>query len=351
MPSIIDADTHVDECESTWQSLEAAASRYIPTTITPDAGSSIPEGMDPQRSRWWLVEGRLSARAVRDEIHHPVRARRELDDIEGRLRDMDGMDVDVQVIFPTFFIRYGNSNLETEANLTWAYNRWLAERCALSDGRLRWTVVLPLSDVDAAVSELRWAKENGACGIFKRGFDLNKPSDDPCFFPIYEEAASLNLPVCIHTGHPLPGQEWDRGYPVMSAFMSIVSSGLPTQFPDLRFGFIEAGASWVPYAISQLQARQRSDRLHERAEAFRMHKDLFREDRLFVAIDPVDQIEHLLDFGMEDNLMIGTDYCHSDQSAHLAALKEVENWVSEGRISSDIATKILETNARHFYDL
>ena len=62
----------------------------------------------------------------------------------GRLQDMDKMGVEAQVIFPTFFIRYGPGNPESEAAVTGAYNRWLAERCAMSNGRLRWAAVLPL---------------------------------------------------------------------------------------------------------------------------------------------------------------------------------------------------------------
>ena len=72
---------------------------------------------------------------------------------------------------------------------------------------------------------------------------------------------------------------------------------------------------------------------------------------LFVTIDTVDKIEHLLAFGLENSLMIGTDYSHSDPSANLAALEEVSRWPSEGRISEGVAHKILETNARRFYGL
>src|SRR5262249_50654080 len=75
---------------------------------------------------------------------------------------------------------------------------------------------------------------------------------DPHFFQIYEEANALDLPLCIHTGHPLPGHEWDRGFPIMYSFTSMVSSGLAAKFPKLRFGLIESGASWIPYTISQL---------------------------------------------------------------------------------------------------
>jgi predicted TIM-barrel fold metal-dependent hydrolase len=267
---------------------------------------------------------------------------------------MDQMGVDVQVIFPTFFIRYGTTNPEAEWALTSTYNRWLAEKCAETSGRLRWAPVLPLLQPDKAAQELRWAKANGACGVFKRGFDLDRPVDDPCFFPIYEEAAALDLPLCIHTGHPLPGREWDRGFPIMYSLTALLSSGIPDKFPKLRFGFIEAGASWIPYSISQRAAHRRAQqrgRLSNWASAFDEEQELFRANRFFVTIDPLDDVEHLLRFGLEDSLMIGTDYSHTDISANLSALDEVRGWVDQGRISQAVAHKILETNPQQFYAL
>lgn len=348
---IIDADTHVDECEGTWEYLEGADKKYVPVTVQPAADA--PRGsLNTARGRWWLVDGQMIPRAVRDDAHHPPQAARELHDVQVRLGDMDRMGVDKQVLFPTFFIRYGNtSNSEAEAALARSYNRWIAEKCAPTNGRLRWIAQLPFLDTDKSVEELRWAKANGACGFFKRGFDIDKTVSDPYFFPIYEEASALNLPACIHTGHPLPGREWDRGFPLMSAFISVVSSRLPDKFPQLRFGFIEGGASWIPYTLSQLGMTQRSQTLHDRAQTFDLKQDLFRADRLFVAIDPVDDIEYLLSLGTEDNLIVGTDYCHSDISANSNALDEVQGWVEADRISDVVAHKILETNSQAFYGL
>ena len=49
--------------------------------------------------------------------------------------------------------------------------------------------------------------------------------------------------------------------------------------------------------------------------------------------------------------MIGTDYSHSDPSANIAALREVQTWADEGRISRTAARKMLEDNPRAFYGL
>ncbi len=346
---VIDADTHVDESEATWEYIDSVAIKHAPINVTRNTDASTNAG--PDGTRWWLVGTRAQPRVVRDDAHYPSRGRRELDDIPGRLADMDRMGVDVQVIFPTFFIRYGTNNPVAEQALTRAYNRWIAARCAESNGRLRWAAVLPLLDPDMAVEELRWAKLNGAAAVFKRGFDLEKSSSDPHFFPVYQEANDLDIPICIHTGHPLPGREWDRSFPVIAAFNSIVMDGLPDKFPKLRFGFVEAGAAWIPYSLTQMSTHIRAKTLHERTQTFELTKDLLRENRLFITVDPLDDIEYLLKFGAENNLMVGTDYTHGDPSANLAALDEVRAWVGDGKVSEDVARKVLGTNARSFYGL
>jgi predicted TIM-barrel fold metal-dependent hydrolase len=346
---VIDADTHVDESEATWEYIDSAAAKHAPINVTRNADAPADAG--PDGTRWWLVGTRTQPRVVRDDAHHPSRGRRELDDVPGRLADMDHMGVDVQVMFPTFFIRYGTNNPIAEQALARAYNRWIAARCAESNGRLRWAAVLPLLDPDMAVEELRWAKQNGACTVFKRGFDLEKSFSDPHFFPVYQEANDLDISICIHTGHPLPGREWDRSFPVIAAFNSIIMDGLPDKFPNLRFGFVEAGASWIPYSLAQMSTHIRAKTLHDRKQTFELAKDLLRDNRLFVTLDPVDDIEYLLKFGAEDNLMVGTDYTHGDPSANLAALDEVRGWVDDGRVTEAVAHKILDTNARTFYGI
>ncbi len=352
---MIDADTHVDESDDTWAGLLGTPNaKYIPVTVSVAPEEAKRAGLSATTARSWVVEGRLQNRALRDEINHPPRVRRELEDVAGRVKHMDEMSVDVQVIFPTFFIRYNTRNLEAEYALTTTYNRWLAKKCAPTNGRLRWAAVLPLLDPYKAAEEVRWAKANGACAIFKRGFDLDRKVTDPYFFPVYEEAQAQDLALCIHTGHPLPGTEWDRGFPIIHSLTEIVTTKLPERFPKLRFGLIEAGASWIPYSVSMMAATLRAQqrgRGYRFTRMFDLSQDLFRQNRIFVTLDAIDEIEHLLKFGTEDNLMMGTDYSHTDISANLTALKEVRDWVDQGRITDTVARKILETNPKNFYGL
>ena len=352
---VVDADTHVDESEATWRSLEdGPQSKHIPATVTvaPDEAARV--GLNATTSRSWVVEGRLQNRAIRDEVNHPPRVYRELEDVPGRLAHMDKMGVDVQVIFPTFFIRYSTANAEAEYALTTSYNRWLARKCADTSGRLRWAAVLPWLQPAKAAEELRWAKAHGACGIYKRGFDLDRPVSDQHFFPVYEEASALDIPVCIHTGHPGKDPGGDRGVPIIGAFGAMLNADIPGKFPKLRFGFIEAGASWLPYVLAERAAEKRQGLRGLQSQfpsLMELYADLFRHNRFFVTLDPFDDVEYLLKFGTEDSLMIGTDYSHTDISANLSALDELRRKADDGLLSQAAARKILETNPQQFYGL
>jgi len=349
---VVDADTHIDEPEEAWASMEGAAARFRPTTITPADGAQVP-GFDPSANRWWLVDGRMRQRMIRDDdLTATTLESRELLDVSARVRDMDRMGVDIHVIFPTFFLLYITGNPEAEIALTKSYGQYVAQKCAESDGRLRWTAVLPLLDIDASIAHLRWAKEHGACGVFKRGLEYGKRASDPYWFPLYEEAESLDMPICIHTGNGNPSDgglghaDTIAGFPVMDAFHALLLYEVPKKFPKLRFGFIEAGSTWVPYVVDRLVAEQKRRQWVRR---FELGSDLFRSNRLFVAVDPVEDISHLLELGTEDSLMIGSDYTHFDTSAQPDALMQIRTWVEEGRISETVGRKILEDNPTKFY--
>ena len=349
---VVDVDTHIDEPEEAWASMTGTEGRFRPITIAPPEGVEAP-GLGAAASRWWLVDGRLRQRMIRDDdLTGTTLESRELLDVNVRLAHMDQLGVDIHVIYPTFFLAYVTGNPEAEVALAKSYCEYLARKCAESQGLLRWVAVLPFLDIEASIALLRWAKEHGACGVFKRGLEHGKRASDPYFFPVYEEAMALGLPICVHTGNgnPTDGRighgDGLGGVPVMDAFHALVLYNVPQKFPTLRFGFFEAGSTWLPYVIDRLMAEKTR---RQWVRQFELGADLFRSNRFFVAIDPVEDISHVLTLGTEDFLMIGSDYTHFDTSAQPDALQQVQGWVEEGRISESIARKILDHNPSAFY--
>ena len=349
---IVDADTHVDENEDTWRYLATSEAKYKPVTVVPT--EEMGGRTAPGYNRYWLIDGQLHVRRVRDDIRTgTTEVTRELKDVPARVRHMDELGVDIHVIYPTLFLQYLTSNPDAQIALCKSYNRWLAEKCGESNGRLRWVALLPYLAIDAAIDELRWASDRGTAGFFKLASDLGRRVTDPYFFPVYEQANELGMPMCIHTGSGAPGHATlapAEGIPVNipEAFYGIVFHGLADKFPNLRFGFIEAGASWIPYVLDRLHARR--ERMAW-AYTFDDKEDLFRQSRFFVTCQTVEDLPYLLQFGTEDNLMLGTDYSHADASAEIKSLEILQAWGDKGKISKEAVRKILDDNPRSFYRL
>jgi predicted TIM-barrel fold metal-dependent hydrolase len=346
----VDCDAHVDETEATWEHMEPGEAAYRPVTIDPGIP---PVAGDRRLHKLWFIDGQTKLRRWRDDTRTGTTvATRELMDVPARVRHMDELRIDVQVLYPTMFLGGFTARQEVELALTRSYNRWIAEATAASDGRLRWVALLPMMSMDKAVEELRWARDHGACGAFKKGYECGRTAADPYFFPLYEEASHLDMPICIHTGTGNPpagdiGLDLGGRFNAISAFTDLAIADVPGQFPELRVGWIETGASWVPFLHADLMAKN----LKRTFLPFDVKQDLFRRNRFYVACDSTDDLPYILQFGLEDSLLVGTDYTHADQSAELDALDIVEQKAASGVISADVAQKIVQDNPRRFYGL
>jgi len=348
-PWVIDSDTHVDETEGTWNYVDDEAFR-------PTLGryENHPDG----RANFWLIGGNKVRRANRDDsITRTTVATRELLDVGARLRHMDELGVEVQVIYPTIFIRCTATEPEVELNVTRSYNRWLADRTGQAGGRLRWVFVPSPLNMDETVADLRWARDHGACGILKKGdTEASHAPYDPFFFPLYEEAERLDLPICVHTGSGRPDFGDDRmppcppvgGVAVFTGIYQLIRTGVPARFPKLRFGAIEAGASWLPLVEHSLRRGQEREHLFhvERSE-----ETSFEANHVYVTCQVSEDFTTILRYISEDNLLVGSDYSHHDISNEMGFIPTLQALANEGVIPGTVPRKILYDNAKAFYGL
>jgi predicted TIM-barrel fold metal-dependent hydrolase len=341
MPAIIDGDAHVIECERTWARLDPAFGRYTPRAVRSDTDGRM----------YWHIDGQIFSRASGDE-HLPL-AIRDVSDVKGRLKMMDDLHVDIQVLFPTFFLQGLPTKWpEVNASIVMSYNRWLADAFAESNGRLRWALIPPLDSPEHALRELEFGREHGACGVFLRGIEGNRLLTNPYFDPLYQRAMELDLPICIHAGN---GNNAIKDVlftqdlfffgvtPVLAAFNAIVTSALPERFPRLRFGFIEIGSQWVPYLVRE--AARRHEFIHT-AGAIEDEWTAMKTKRLFVSCRTDDDLPYVLKWAGEDNLFIGTDFGHEDPAAEMDALQTLRR---REDVSASAIDNILGPNARAFY--
>ncbi len=340
MPTI-DADAHVVETENTWNCMTESELQFRPQVVGP-------AGPTDTTATYWMVDGRLHART--NVGKDTPQAAREMTDIEKRLNHMNELGVDVQVLYPTLFLTPITRRAEVQVALYRSYNRWLAEIWKKAPDRLRWVAAVPLLSMQQSFAEMRFSKENGACGVFVCGLEVERRLSDSYFFPLYEEASRLDIPVCVHSGNASFAVHdffiQDSGFSkfklaVVGAFHSVIFDQIPQRFPQLKLGFIEVSAQWIPYVVRDLGRRfkRRGRPLSE---------NLLRENRIYVACETTDDLAYVVQYAGEDNLVIGSDYGHADTSAEIEALRRLKE---EGKLSTNVVSKILDDNPRAFYGL
>src|SRR6201988_939685 len=167
---IIDADAHVIETERTWDFMEPSERKFRPRLFySPEDETRQYWGIDdkirgfrfPTLSEQQLRE--FSQRAGRN-LETP-QAARELDDVDLRLKHMDELGIDIQVLHNTFWIERITTRADAEVALCRSWNRWLADISKQSRGRLFYSCVVPAMNIDEAIAEVKFAKGNGAADV------------------------------------------------------------------------------------------------------------------------------------------------------------------------------------------
>ena len=347
---VIDSDGHVMERPELFE--EYLEPPFRPPRVLLDLET---------QTRYWLIDGKLISRpqgpamgtsiGFIDHPMHPVLGNKmpkmlatdngALDDIPGRLADLDQEGIELQVLYPTTLLAVPFINDKDYATaLCRAYHNYVADRIKGCE-RLRAVAAIPIQDPSSAIDEMRRAvTELGFVGVMVtpvvgdgQGY---KTLDHPDFFPIFEEAARLNVPISVHSvagAYDLPWQNiFDKffythtvAHPLsqMIGLMTIIGGGILERLPDLRVGILETGCTWLPYWMEWLDAHYQDPRYLSDPEK------LFGEAPLpHLTTKPSDTIlggrlyfhahdgEHLLpmmcQLGFTNQLLYASDYPHED---------------------------------------
>ena len=354
---VVDSDAHVVETEATWEYLDASEKKFRPQLF----GS--PEDMTTQ---YWVLDGKvlgfrfqslseqqldeLSAKAGR-QMQTPQEAR-ELRDVQLRVDHLDELGIDVQVMYNTMWIEQVTDHADTEIALCGAWNRWMADVWKQGGGRLRWVCVVPAMTMSEALEQIRFARENGAVGVCLRPFEGDRHLVDPYFYPIFDEAQRLGMMMGIHIANGSPKlatqfrPRYDSGgglpvfrIPTVSTCFTLMMSEVPKVFPDLRWGFIESSAQWVPWVVNETIRRSGTAEYPENPmKAF----------NVYVSAQTDDDFPYVLKYAGDDNIVIGTDYGHTDASSEVDAFTIFNG---NDDITAEQKRKILSDNGRALYAL
>jgi aminocarboxymuconate-semialdehyde decarboxylase len=181
-------------------------------------------------------------------------------DLDKRLEAMDKYDVDMQVLTLT------TPGVEREEpdrgiRLARATNDAFSEIVTKYPERFAALATLPMQEPKAAVEELERAiEELGLRGAAIFSNINNKPLDSKEFWPIYEKASKMDIPLFIHPTTPIDDKAMEdyRLVPIIGfgldtslAVLRLIFSGVFEKYPSLKIIAAHLGGV-VPYLTGRI---------------------------------------------------------------------------------------------------
>jgi len=208
-----------------------------------------------------------------------------------RLKEMDEGGIDIQVLSPG---APSVQKMDPESAVTIARraNDRLNEACRAHPKRFAAFTILPTPAPKAAADELeRTVTKYGFKGAMIHGLTVGVFHDDKRFWPIYERAQALEVPIYIHPSYPHPAvieayyKEYLADWPVIASAgwgftvetatqgIRMVLSGMFDAYPKLQIilGHLGEGLPFSLWRINQAFQRRGNK------AADKSFRDVFRE--------------------------------------------------------------------------
>jgi uncharacterized protein len=344
---VFDSDAHGSLSPAMWETLpqEYVARRPRPVDIS-DAG-----GLGNYTAGWY-IEGRLEPHPFgpgAQQANTPRLILKEygadmarevcspgsisLADIPARLRDLDRMGFDAQMLFPSTLYAHMTADPGFEAALFRAYNRYIGSQCRQAPQRLKWAGLLPLRDQRQAIEAIDEMQRLGARAAVVFGTAGERLLSDRSFLPVWDEFALAKLPLCVHMGMSYPplaelgrsiydGHIIGMSLPAQLAFMAIVGHRMLDRYADLKVAFLEFGAEWIFYMVSRMDHYLPLDRgAHvwgmsmPNAENLprRSVQEYVKSGRIFIAAEADDKLlDKLFELLGEEQILFSSDFPHGE---------------------------------------
>jgi predicted TIM-barrel fold metal-dependent hydrolase len=385
---MISVDDHVLEPPDVWQKRVSAKYR--------DRAPKLVSDKDGER---WVYDGRdvptsgLSAVVGKDSTEFSPEAMSYKDmrpgcyDPLARVEDMNLDGVIASLCFPSFprfcgQIFYEADDKELALECLRAYNDWMIEDwCGSAPGRFIPMTIVPLWDPALAVKEIERTAAMGARAIAfsENPAPLGLPTiHDPSRYwdPMLQAAADNELVVCMHVGSSSQLPRISPDAPVLAnmswgsvrtagAMLEWLFSGKFQQIPELKIALSEGSIGWIPYFLQRAEQvldtqkfwAGRGVRFDPAGGTKGMGSDPavdldaidiwgdYRKHIFGCFIDDAAGIG-LLDMVGEDNIMIETDYPHSD-STWPGSMKLAKQRI--GHLPAQTQYKIMRGNAEKLF--
>jgi predicted TIM-barrel fold metal-dependent hydrolase len=332
---ILSSDSHVFEPPDLWtKRIDAGFRDRAPRMQRIDGADQLVVEADQVISGIGLI----SNAGARFEAPETISGQGRFEDVprggydpDQHLADMRLDGVAGEVLYPSqglFYFRVTDTPLMSA--IFRAYNDWLAEFCRRDPARLKGIAMVNLDDVADGIRELERAARLGLAGAMITEYPLeHRRYDQPEYEPFWAAAASLGMPLSLHTATRRQGKIRGAGektlrdassrstkafYPALS-LCDMIFSGVFERHPALTLAIVEFELSWAPNILASMDYTYR-ERHGEAIYRFKggmrpsdfFHRNVvlsFQEDAIGIRLRDVIGV---------DNMMWGSDYPHSEST-------------------------------------
>ncbi len=241
-----------------------------------------------------------------------------------------------------------------------AFNDFFVNEWLSIDERFAYALCVSPQDPTAAAAEIgRIGPQRGVVAAFLPL--INTLLGNRHFYPIYDAAQELDLPIYIHLtgcefayqGAAMNAGGFMESYAekrvayaqlAMANLSSLVFNGVFDRFPRLKVAFVEAGFSWVLPHLWRMDSTWRYLRMQNPWVTRRPSE--YVRDRVRFTTQPIDepddarQLDVLVEMLGVDCLLFATDYPHWDEDEATRVFPS---------LSADARQRVLADNARAFF--
>jgi aminocarboxymuconate-semialdehyde decarboxylase len=243
--------------------------------------------------------------------------RRKMTDYRERLKDMDEMGVDIQVLTPSLVHQYTYwAEPEISLKMEQLTNNCLAESVAVNPERFIGLGSVPLQSPPHAIQELeRCMGELGFKGIEISSTAEHMELGDAKMKPFWAAVERLGATVYLHPSgitdaRYVRHQLWNSvGQPLEEAMAmsSLIYEGVMEAFPQLKI-CIAHGGGYLPFYAGRLDRNYREKPfLH--TQMTKSPSDYLKENFWYDScLYNVDMLEYLVEKVGSDRIVMGSDY-------------------------------------------
>ncbi|MCE2484979.1 MAG: amidohydrolase [Desulfurellaceae bacterium] len=255
-------------------------------------------------------------------------------DMKERLALLEQEGMEKAVLYPTLGLLWEAELFDAELSAAYcrAYNRWIADFCRDSGGRLVPIAHLSLGEPEEAARELQRAVEDGCKGAFVAPFTMTRiPHGDVRHDAVFAAAQDLDVPLAIHPTFEPPEfsihHRYDKfgwaawyndlfaGQGVQHAFATFFQLGVFERFPRLRTVVLESQAGWIGYFLDRADAIFKGTTLSATVRLKHPPSYYFKR-QCYISADPEERtISALTGMVGEDKFFWASDYPHPDHPA------------------------------------